>query len=537
MRALTALLCGLALALPFRDWHTSLPAWVALSPMFWLVKVVERRREALAYSAVFSLAWTAGAFWFLWPLAPPAMMALCIYVSLYYIAALLGVRWMARRSARPIFGIAALWVLLEMLRATVPVFGFPWLLLGHSLLYSEHLRQGADLLGVYGLSFLIVAVNAWVAFIFWPMWVSKDKDRRATTESMRVGSMLASLLLATFLYGELRIREIAPRLEAGPPIAVIQGNIREKLNRTYEQCEEQLRGHLEMHRQVAAQAKAGATETPELICWAETMVPGSMNVDDWGKEFKAQVAATGIPTLAGSNFAVSESNSADSGAPQFRNTLYLIDGHGNEIYHYSKRRLVAFGEYVPFTQDLPFMKLLRSITRDQYLSGLEPSKILTIPPDGKTREGSAPYHVGLSICVEDIHPDIARQSALAGADALLNVTNDGWFFDTCGPQAHLQAAAWRAIEVRRPLLRVTNTGRTVAVNPLGSMDLLLPEGASGTAVTRLWRYQPQAGVYGTTTLTMILGDLGAALVFCTVFLTSLWLSWRKSQVDGLKKIK
>jgi len=135
------------------------------------------------------------------------------------------------------------------------------------------------------------------------------------------------------------------------------------------------------------------------------------------------------------------------------------------------------------------------------------------------------YRIALNICVEDIHADLARDSARAGADTLINITNDGWFYDTFGPRGHLQAAAWRAIEVRRPLLRVTNTGRTVAVDPLGEIDLLMPEATAATCVTHLKRIAPKAGVESRlVTLTMLLGDLGAGLVFASILAVSLLVS-------------
>ena len=204
-----------------------------------------------------------------------------------------------------------------------------------------------------------------------------------------------------------------------------------------------------------------------------------------------------------------------SSDPDSYNAAYLLDGSGKEICHYFKRRLVPFGEYIPFTEPLPFLKVLRSVTRDQFLPGKEASAICTVPFNAT--QGAPAYRIGLNICVEDIHPDLARESALAGADTLVNITNDGWFYGTSGPRAHMLAAAWRAIETRRPMLRVTNTGHTIAVDPLGRIDLLIEPWAVGTALVRLQRLADPP-----RTLAMRLGEAGPALIFFGIFLSCLF---------------
>jgi apolipoprotein N-acyltransferase len=173
---------------------------------------------------------------------------------------------------------------------------------------------------------------------------------------------------------------------------------------------------------------------------------------------------------------------------------------------------VPFGEYVPFTQTIPWLKALGSVTRDQYQPGEWPSPVFDV----------GGYRLALNLCVEDIHPDIAREAVLAGADTLVNLTNDGWFYGTFGPGAHLRAAAWRAIEMRRPLLRVTNTGYTVAVDPLGNVEILIPPETEGVAVARLQRI----GGEPPRTWSMLLGEWGCAAAMASILAGCLWLGRR-----------
>jgi apolipoprotein N-acyltransferase len=518
---LIAALSGLVLALPFRYYDGALPAWVGLAPVLWLVANAGTTRRAVACSAIFSLCWTVPAFSFLWHLAPAGMVALCIYTSLYYVGALMAARWLARRGiVCAVFGTAAVWALVEIVRSRVPVFGFPWLLLGHSLLFNEWLRQSADLFGVYGLSFLIAAVNAWLAFSIVPKALCPTLPMARGARF--VTATLGLLIGAALGYGVYRTQSLEPRLRPGPPIALIQGNILTKLGRTAEELIEQVKGHNILHTQALARARESGTE-PVLVCWAETMVPGALNTDDvYSKPFREHVAETGVPALAGSNYEIRKGAEALSSDPDSYNAAYVLDGSGKEVFHYFKRRLVPFGEYIPFTTSLPFLKALRSVTRDQYIPGTEPSAVLTVPLGSTDVNPEVRYRIAMSICVEDIHPDIAREGVNAGADTLMNVTNDGWFYETCGPRAHMLSAAWRAIETRRPLLRITNTGHTVAVDPLGRIDTLLEPWTVGTATVRLQRLIGGSGQ--PATLYLWLGEAGAAMVFFGIFLSAIMSS-------------
>jgi len=60
------------------------------------------------------------------------------------------------------------------------------------------------------------------------------------------------------------------------------------------------------------------------------------------------------------------------------------------------------------------------------------------------------------------------------ANVLVNLTNDAWYGRTVAPWQHARLAQWRAIETRRSLLRVTNTGVTSVINAKGEIVEALP---------------------------------------------------------------
>jgi apolipoprotein N-acyltransferase len=102
--------------------------------------------------------------------------------------------------------------------------------------------------------------------------------------------------------------------------------------------------------------------------------------------------------------------------------------------------------------------------------------------DGFT-PGGGPYtldlqgsiHVGPLICYEDLMPELTRAFVKTGkANVFVNLTNDAWYGRTVAPWQHARLAQWRAIETRRSLVRVTNTGITSVINPNGEMIQSLP---------------------------------------------------------------
>ena len=514
---------GLFAAMPFRDMESSFPVWFALAPVFWLVSAAKSKKSAALHAFVFAMVWTSRSFTFMWGCAFEGAIALSIYTSCIYTLSLLCIRRLAQEGGgAAVFGVASVWALTEILRSVVPILYFPWLLLGHTLLNNAPLRQEADLLGVYGLSFVVAAFNALLAFALPSTLPRMYRAARDTgvKSAWKNAWLLIALLCGLYSYGIERIHRIAPHLKPGAAIALVQGNVKTKLGRTVEMLDEQYARHVELHRKAVAETTAAEGAPPVLVCWAETMVPREFNLPETGDKFKAEVKRTGIPTLFGSNFMELEDLSKKVEDRRVHNTAYLLDGNGSEVLHYFKRRLVAFGEYIPGGRDYPFLQVLRSVTRDQYVPGTAPSPIGEI----------GGYRFALNLCVEDVHPCIAREGAFSGADTLINLTNDGWFYGTYGPRAHVLAAAWRSIETRRPLLRVTNTGRTVAVNPLGEITLALPPETEAVGSVKLQRID--GGGANIVTPYMRLGEFWTAAIFMLILGISLWLKEPRPQGSG-----
>jgi apolipoprotein N-acyltransferase len=175
------------------------------------------------------------------------------------------------------------------------------------------------------------------------------------------------------------------------------------------------------------------------------------------------------------------------------NSAVLVNEAGRLVAQYDKIRLLPFGEYVPLPRWFPPAWLVSGIVGD-----FTPGANYTLLPIGETR-------VGVFICFESAFPSIARQFTDAGADVLINISNDGYLGRTPVLRQHLANAVMRAVENRRTVLRVTNTGISARISPRGEVS-----DATGSfePATRTWTVSRATG--GKTFYTRH-GDLFVAL--------------------------
>ena len=335
---------------------------------------------------------------------------------------------------------------------------FPWHLANSQ---SEFLLliQSADLVGPYGTSLILV----WLNSILFAVIFSRGERTRIL---LREGAIVALLLIAVFFYGHLRLKSLDAELRAAPTltVAAIQGDI--DIQRKWDVSS--LQSNLKSYQQLTTKAQDAA-----LVVWPETAVEG------WLPENIRQLPPEILPSLppeASFVFGARSfrGNPATADVKAF-NSAFLADARGHVLGHYHKQVLLAFGEYLPLSAVL------------SKLPGVPPLGDGFTPGDGpRTLDLSGGTKIAPLICYEDLMPGLARRFvAEKGANLLVNLTNDAWFGDTVAPWQHARLAQWRAIETRRYLLRVTNTGLTSLINPKGEILETLPLFSSGVLKARV----------------------------------------------------
>ncbi len=259
-------------------------AYVCLVP--WLVGVVAARRVGwmLLSSYLMGVAfWIWNCFW-LEPITPPGWIALSVYLGVYF--PLIGwlVRYMVdHRRGSVALVLPFLWVGTEWLRSVV-VTGFPWHFLAHSHHGILTMIQVSDLVGAYGLSFVIAAVNGWIVdMMLQPILVLRDHGVRRPRRVPVATAFTVCLLVFTIVYGRAQLG--ADTIRPGPKAAVCQQDYPVTVSGQKDAWPwEILAGYMDLSLDV------GPNE-PDLIVWPESAAASTLNREFLSEENLANMMA------------------------------------------------------------------------------------------------------------------------------------------------------------------------------------------------------------------------------------------------------
>lgn len=364
---------------------------------------------------------------------------------------LLSVRWVVRFGW--FLSLAALWVALEMLQARF-LSGFPWNFLGVSQYRFLPLIQISSFTGVYGISFLVVwfSVTLFSALALLTRFPA-NKTRWA-------GEIVPPILVITAacFFGMRRIVRYEPpsrTLKA----ALIQPSIPQTL--IWDEKENNYR-----FEQLLKLSEEALKQKPDLLIWPEASVPNMIRHDkDTAEAVINLTTKHKIWLILGSDDAEPHPGAKTYKDADYYNSSFAISPEGALAGIYRKRRLVIFGEYVPFVKWLPFL---------QNLSG---GDVGFTPGEKAVAFALKDLKITTSvlICFEDTFPHLVPEYAIDGVDFLLNLTNNGWFGESAAQWQHAANAIFRAVENNIPLVRCANNGLTCWVDELGRMhDIYFP---------------------------------------------------------------
>lgn len=440
------ILSGILLVLSFPNIDLFPLAWFGLTPLL-LFLYGKDKKTAIKAGLFFGIIYFFGTTYWIYhsiyhyssiPFVPSIFLVflLCLYLSLY--PALFSVLYASyiSKTGLPAMLVAPIfWTVIEFIRSYA-LTGFPWSSIGYSQYKFLPFIQIADLIGIYGISFLIMAVNGALADVF------LFKKRRAvkplySAMPVIIGLFALSITLAaTFSYGLYRLNQ--DREGADIKAAVIQGNIEQDLKWDASYQEEVMN----IYKELSVKA---ASEGPDIIVWPETALPfvfgSDSNLTKDTIEFQKGLNSY---LLFGSILAKEKDSSQKTTA--YSNSAVLLDKDGNISYRYDKIHLVPFGEYVPIKKLLFFI--------DKLVVGVGDY----MPGDGYKKAATPFGTFSTLICYEIIFPGLVRKFYDKGGDFIITITNDAWFGRTYGPYQHFSMAVFRAIENRKPVIRAANTG-------------------------------------------------------------------------------
>lgn len=311
--------------------------------------------------------------------------------------------------------------------------GFPWGEFSAVLARWTPWVQIADVVGTHGLSALILM------WTFWLGWPGRYRLRRTV--------LALGLLLLSLGYGMIRIGQAPKFIDRYLMVRLVQPSIPmdEKLG-------------IAMGRGFDRQVELSRLSQPggvDLVVWPESAFPGALQPGtEWWQRIQRLQNHNRAYLLAGADRWEWQTK------PFLYNSAFLFDPEGRSIDVYDKVHLVPFGEYVPLRQLLPFVdKLVGGI---QDFSPGQEYRILRMP--------DPPIKLGVLICFESVFPHPSILYSRQKADILVGLTNDAWFEHRAGPYQHWMHSQLRAVETRKPLLFVANTGPTLVIDTVGRIQ-------------------------------------------------------------------
>jgi apolipoprotein N-acyltransferase len=269
-----------------------------------------------------------------------------------------------------------------------------------------------------------------------------------------------ALLLALALgYGAVRLGAAPDAVGAPLEVAVVQAAVpqRERF-----QPGSALRN---TERHVGATRALVARDRPDLVVWSETAVDDDLDLrPELFARLRALAAETGVPLVTGAP-------RSPEGRPVNAVVLLAPDG---TVETYAKQRLVPFSEYDP-RWGAVLAPLVAPLTAG---GGYAAGGAATVLRGG-------PVPLAAPVCFEITYPDLVRRFRAAGAELIVNVSNDAWFGRTGYAELHLRHAVLRAVELRTWVVRGTNTGLSAAIDPAGRVVAELPLFEAGTLRARV----------------------------------------------------
>lgn len=480
----------LVLSLPKLDlYHFS---WISLLPLLLLIFSEATIFGACMIGYAAGLAYYSGTFYWIAttmstyggisPLLSLGVFALFVLVfSLHtaIFAAMLRVLTL-KFGSYGLFLAGPLWVAIELLQTYLIFGGFPWMLVGYALVPYIGTLQVVTWTGVYGLSFLLVSVNAIVGIAL-----------------LRHSRIMAGCAVVIVL---LAITMPVPGTETPSEmlsVRLVQTNI--DIEQSWDTTDK-----VDLLDELHVLSTSG-NSVPDLVIWPETPAPFYLDRDlEIQRRMRMIAGDVNAYLLLGYIGQDSEGVSNSAG---------LLSPNGKQISRYDKIHLVPFGEYVPMGSLFFFAEsMVRNV--GDFHSG---SEYVLSSIDG--------HKISTTICYEDVFPDLIRQFTKRGAEMIINISNDGWFGSTSAPYQHLRMASVRAVENRRYFVRSTNTGISAIIDPYGRV-------LSQTKLGERTTLEGQVGYRSDLTFYSRYGDVFAYLMVAVIGVAFL-VGWRWKYIHRL----
>jgi apolipoprotein N-acyltransferase len=442
----------LFLSFPEHDFHWL--AWLGLAPLL-IALSGKRLTQAFWLSFLCGVVFFTGVFTWIFEIPRFGLVHYLIispYTGIYFGAFGLSFALISNRLGvlRALAVSPLLWVSLEYLRSNIGFLSLPWALLAHSQYQHPLFIQISAITGAYGVSFLLVLVNAAIAAIvlgalrLGPVGVRK--------QLAGLSAIACSLVGFSLVYGYWALSRPLSNQEI--TATVIQGNINRTMKADPRKYSELI---MEQYTRLTRDGVKGETE---LVIWPEAATPGFVLKDlELRKQVISLVREIDRYFLIGSSEYPKFIHDWEFKRGEAGNTALLFSPKGKVLGQYLKIHLVPFGEYVPMEGAVSWPVFIVP----------EEKRNFEIPGTDYTIFEMDGARFGVVICWEIVFPELFSEFVKRGADFMVNLTNEGWFGESAAPYQMLSMSVFRSVENRISMVRAANTGVSCFIDPYGRM--------------------------------------------------------------------
>ena len=445
-----ALVAGALPVLAFPAPDFGFLAWFALVPGLLLMRASPTAREAGVRGWWFGAGFIFAAHYWLLPNIGPALLLVAIVMGALWIPVAVSTWILLRPPVTAARGLAALvvvpsyWLVIEWIRSWQG-FGGPWALLGASQWQHPAVLGLAAVGGVWLVSFAIVAANTGIVILL--------TAGRAPIRAL--GAAAAAVVIAA--------GPAAFALTPPPPhparfvtLTLVQPGIQHNPRIRVNASERLSAGLGRLH--------------PDLVVWGESSIASDLRKDPrLLARLKALSAANGAQILA----------NQDSQSPAGKTKVAVLVGPHGIVATYTKTRLVPFGEYIPFRQQLGWLTKISRAAPTNMIPG-SGAKVIQM-----TARNGQRIPIGVLICFESAFPDMSRVVARRGGQLIVYQTSDSTFQGSWAPAQHASLGALRAAETGRPVVQAALTGVSAAYDAQGRLLASMSTAQRGRLTVRV----------------------------------------------------
>jgi apolipoprotein N-acyltransferase len=444
-----ALVAGALPVLAFPAPNLEFLAWFALVPGLLLMRASPSAREAGVRGWWFGAGFIFAAHYWLLPNIGPALLLVAIVMGALWIPVAVSTWILLRPPVTAARGLAALvvvpsyWLVIEWIRSWQAL-GGPWALLGASQWQHPAVLGLAAVGGVWLVSFAIVAANIGIVILLTAgRTLIRALGAAAAAVVIAAGPAAFALTPPPHPARFVTLTLVQPGIQHNPRIRV---NASERLS-----------------------AGLGRLR-PDLVVWGESSIASDLRKDP-------QLLAR-LKALSASNRAQILANQ-DSQTPAGKTKVAVLVGPRGIVATYTKTRLVPFGEYIPFRQQLGWLTRISKAAPTNMIPG-SGAKVIRM-----TARGGQRIPIGVLICFESAFPDMSRADARRGAQLIVYQTSDSTFQGSWAPAQHASLGALRAAETGRPVVQAALTGVSAAYDAQGRLLASMSTAQRGLLTVRL----------------------------------------------------